>query len=173
MPEKLLSAVNNKVPCPVMIRFPVPLNTPLTAVITPSLWVLKIVSALSCRFVARLAEIPVAMLWFVNIGAVPSKMRVPLATVQAPPPVPVTLSWFTVKVPPVRLTVWLPEAGSTKSAMLSFPLGTPGGVHSAESFQFPDVEAVKVIAIAGLKQKTERRAPDKLQTSVFHIVQAS
>jgi hypothetical protein len=53
--------------------------------------------------------------------------------------------------------------------MLSFPLG----VHSVGSFQFSDVEAVKVIAIAGVKQKTERRAPDKLQTSVFHIVQAS
>jgi hypothetical protein len=65
--------------------------------------------------------------------------------------------------------VWFPEAGSTKSAMLSFPLG----VHSVGSFQFSDVEAVKVIAIAGVKQKTERRAPDKLQTSVFHIVQAS
>jgi hypothetical protein len=47
------------------------------------------------------------------------------------------------------------------------------GVHSVGSFQFPDVEAVKATAIAGVKEKTERRAPDKLQTSVFHIVQAS
>src|SRR5258708_32926618 len=66
------------------------------------------------------------VLWFRNVGVVPSKMRVPLATVQAPPADPVRLSWFTVKVPPVRLTVWVPDAGRTKSAMLLFPLARHG-----------------------------------------------
>src|SRR5258707_12288868 len=97
--------------------------TRFRTVTAPAFWVLKVVSVLSWRFVARGAEIPVAGLWFVNVGAAPSKMRVPLATVQAPPPDPVRLRWFTEKVPAVRLIVWVPEAGRTRFAMLSVPVG--------------------------------------------------
>jgi len=147
--------------------------TRFRTVTAPAFWVLKVVSVLSCRFVARVAEIPVAVLWFVNVGAAPSKMRVPLATVQAPPPDPVRLSWFTVKVPAVRLTVWVPEAGRTRFAMLSFPLGTPLGVYKVGSFQFPDVEAVKFVATAGVKEKLSSPIADNPPTSVFHIVQPS